>query len=394
LVECVDRVDKLMLRLGLLINPYAGIGGSMALKGSDHVDIPRLIAQGGQCLAEKRVATLLCGLRPYQADIQWLAAPSIMGAAVLTKSEFSVQVVGSLNTAVSSAEDTERLAVALVDAGVDLLLFVGGDGTARNIVNGLRAAGYEQQLVLGIPAGVKMHSGVYTVSPQAAIPIVASLVHGEPVSTAIQEVRDIDEEALRQGQLNSRYYGELRVPNDSRYVQQVKNTALPNEQASQLEIAAGIVDEMDNDTLYLIGCGTTPKAIMDELNLPNSLLGIDVLLGRTLIATDVTAIELEALLSQYPYHSVVLLITAIGGQGHIIGRGNQQLSSAVLARVGKHNTRVLIAPTKLAEFEQRPLLIDSGDPVLDQQWSGLITLYTGYQQTVVYPLSNGWYQHD
>ncbi len=378
-----------MLTIGFLLNPYAGIGGPMALKGSDNLDIDKLLQKGGECLASRRAAMAIEGLQPLSSDIRWITAPTVMGEDLLSEQGFSFEVVGHLDGERTSAADTESFIQLLVQQGVDLLLFVGGDGTARNVVNALGSCGHEQQLSLGVPAGVKMHSGVYTVSPKAATTVLSSLIKQEPVSTALQEVRDIDEQALREGKLNSRYYGELLVPNDHRYVQQVKNTCRQNEEELQLDIAAGVVDDMEDDTLYIVGCGTTPKAVMDELGLENTLLGIDVVLGRQCIAEDVTAAQLQGLLEQYPYHNVKLLITAIGGQGHIIGRGNQQLSADVLLRIGKDNTLVLLTPTKLEEFEQRPLLIDSGDAALDQQWSGLIKLYTGYQQTVVYPLNGG-----
>jgi predicted polyphosphate/ATP-dependent NAD kinase len=376
------------LRIGFLMNPYAGVGGPMALKGSDEIDVSKVLAEGGEYLAAQRAGVTLRGLQSYQADISWLTAPSVMGEQALVACGFSAQVVGDLDGVATAAEDTERLALEIVAQGVDILLFVGGDGTARNIVNALQA-NHPQQLVLGIPAGVKMHSGVYTVSPQAATRVLTLLIQKEAVSATYQEVRDIDEEALREGRLNSRYYGELWVPNDQRYVQEVKNTARQSEEAEQLEIAASIVDDMEDDTLYLVACGTTPKAIMDTLGLPNTLLGIDVVLGREVIAMDVTAVGLEALLERYPHHPVFLLITAIGGQGHIIGRGNQQLSPKVLRRVGKPQAQVLMTPSKLAELAHRPLRIDSGDPELDQAWTGLMTVYTGYQQTVVYALNSG-----
>jgi predicted polyphosphate/ATP-dependent NAD kinase len=375
-----------MLTIGLVINPYAGIGGPMALKGSDNVDIETLLANGGQCLSSRRTAIALAPLYDQRSAIRWLTAPSIMGENLLNACGFSAQVIGELPNGYSHAEDTERLVGELIDAGIDLLLFAGGDGTARNVVN---ACIQQQQLVLGIPAGVKMHSGVYAVSPQAAGEVLHLLVNNDVVSTGLQEVRDIDEDALRAGKLNSRYYGELLVPNDQRYVQQVKNTARQNEDEIQLEIAAGIVDDMDHQTLYIIGCGTTPKTVMDELGLPNTLLGVDVVLGRELIAMDVTASQLEALLEQYPHHPAMILITAIGGQGHIIGRGNQQLSATVLRRVTKAQTVVLITPSKLAELAHRPLLMDSGDVTLDKQWEGLITVHTGYRQTAVYPINSG-----
>jgi len=329
------------------------------------------------------------GLQEHASPITWLTAPGNMGADVLTACGFTYETIGQVTSEKTTAEDTERLVCELVAASIDLLLFAGGDGTARNVVNALKTSDAQQQLALGIPAGVKMHSGVYTVSPQAATRVLQLLVKQEVVSTALQEVRDIDEEALRQGKLNSRYYGELYTPNDARYVQQVKNSGRQDESTLQMEIAASITDNMEDDTLYLIGCGTTPKAVMDELGLPNTLLGVDVVLGRELIASDVTAPILEQLLQQYPYHTIQLLVTAIGGQGHIIGRGNQQLSPAVLARIGKDKLQVLVTPTKLAELKNRPLLIDSGDTALDRQWCGWVTLHTGYQQTAVYPLSDG-----
>lgn len=375
-----------MLRVGLLINPYAGIGGPMALKGSDDIDIAQCAAE--QRVSEQRAQVAIERLRDYQSSMAWLAAPSIMGEQVLTNSGFEVTVVGQIDSHSTSAADTERLAIALVEHGVDVLLFVGGDGTARNMVNALSSQEkYSQQLVLGIPAGVKMHSGVYTVSPQAAVSVLELLIQKEPVSTALQEVRDIDEQALREGKLNSRYYGELLVPNDQRYVQQVKNTARQNEEEIQLEIAASIVDDMDHETLYIIGCGTTPQAVMDELGLPNTLLGVDVVMGRELLAMDVTEQALQRLLEQHPFHSVEIIVTAIGGQGHIIGRGNQQISSAILRRAGRQNLRALITPSKLAELDHRSLLMDSGDPELDRDWAGLLTVHIGYQQTVSYRLN-------
>jgi len=379
-----------MLRVGLLINPYAGIGGPLALKGSDDVDVAQALTEGGQCLAHKRAQVALQGLLQYQDRIQWLTAPTVMGADVLDHLGFPYQSIGQLTSALSTAEDTQRLAVELVAEGVDTLLFVGGDGTARNIVDGLNVStAYQQQLVVGIPAGVKMQSGVYAVSPQAAVRLLIPMVLQKPVSTAWQEVRDIDEEALRNGRINSRYYGDLFVPNDQRYIQQAKNTARQNEEELQLEIAASIIDMMEEDVIYIVGCGTTPRAIMIELGLPNTLLGVDVILGRELIAADVTQAELTALLDRYPHHRVILLVTAIGGQGHIIGRGNQQISAPVLSRIGKSNVVVLITASKLAELGQRPLFIDSGSTDLDKSWAGWITLHTAYQETAVYPLSCG-----
>lgn len=379
------------LRLGLVVNPLAGIGGPLGLKGSDgDAIVEQALSLGAQCLANQRVKVALLQLQNYKDSIKWFAAPGIMGETSLLECGFTPELVGKLEGNKTTAQDTQLFAKALVDKKLDLLLFAGGDGTARNIFD---AIAYEKiahkQLVLGIPAGVKMHSGVYAISPQAAARIVLEFLESKPVSISMQEVRDIDEERLRAGQINSRYYGELLVPNDDRYVQHVKNSGELDESAMQAEIAAGIIDEMDNETLYIVGAGTTPRALMEELGLQNTLLGVDVILGRELIASDISATELLSLLDLYLYHPTKILMTATGGQGHIIGRGNQQLSPAILKKVGKDNICLLITPNKLAALDKRPLLMDSGDIELDRDWSGWISIITGYQQQSIYPLSNG-----
>jgi predicted polyphosphate/ATP-dependent NAD kinase len=374
------------LRIGLLLNPFAGIGGPLALKGSDGDELVHLaLAQGAELKAPQRLQQCLQLLLPYKEQISWYSAPDSMGELCLREAGFSPTVIGALPNKNTNAQDTFNQALKICAQTIDLLLFVGGDGTARIIFD---AVGSEQ-LVLGIPAGVKMHSGVFAVSPQAAARLLQQFLNAKPVSVSCQEVRDIDEQQLRAGKINSRYYGELLVPNDNRYVQQVKNSGELDDAAMQLDIAAGIVDELDNETIYIVGAGTTPQAVMNELGLPNTLLGVDVVLGRQLIATNVTANALLALVDTHPYHPVKIIITATGNQGYIIGRGNQQLSPSLLQKVGKENILLLVTPNKLANFSGRPLLIDSGDPDLDAQWAGWIKVIAGYRQELVYPLSCG-----
>ncbi|MGH1486100.1 MAG: ATP-NAD kinase family protein [Cellvibrionaceae bacterium] len=373
------------LRIGLVVNPVAGIGGRAALKGSDGDEIVnKALSQGLKCLSNERVAVTLVMLKPYADQIDWFSAPGSMGEACLLSEGYLPKVIGSLASS-TSAEDTIRFCQQLVQEGIDLLLFAGGDGTARNVFDAIGA----NVLALGVPAGVKMHSGVYAISPQAAARVLEQFLQAKPVSVSQQEVRDIDEEQLRAGRINAKYYGELLVPNDNRYIQQVKNSGEIDETGMQAEIAAGIADDIDEAALYIIGAGTTPQALMDELGLPNTLLGLDVILGRELIAADVTEQDLLTLLKAHPYHSTHIVMTATGMQGHVIGRGNQQLSPEVLTLVGKDNLLILISPKKLSAFAGRPLLMDSGSPELDLQWSGWVKIITGYRETAMYPLSCG-----
>lgn len=381
-----------MLTLGLIVNPYAGIGGPLAQKGSDGLNIDELLREGGECKVSQRIQTtldsLLSTFPECYKSIFWKVAPGIMGEDIFKGTSWQYQVIGKLESDQTQASDTERLAGELSQEKIDLLLFAGGDGTARNIVNGLKKINFPQQFSLGIPAGVKMHSGVFAVSPQAAGRVLSRMLQQKALLVSSREVRDIDESALRQGQINARYYGELQVPDDQQNIQQVKDSGRADETAVQTDIAEYIVEQMKDDTFYLIGCGTTPKAVMDVLGLENSLLGIDVIKDKQLLAADINAIELKERLEANSEIPAELIITAIGGQGHIIGRGNQQLSADVLKQVRKQNTYVLITPSKLEELEQRPLLIDSGDVELDKEWSGWIKVYTGYEQTLLYPLTD------
>jgi len=364
-------------RLGLIINPYAGLGGSVALKGSDGADIAaQAVALGAVPRAQERTRTALAVIQGLDVEIRtWAGA---MGEDLAATMGFKTRVVGQAAGSPSTAEDTCAAARALKAEGVDLILFAGGDGTARNICESIE----DSIPVLGVPAGVKIHSGVYAVTPVAAGELLAMLIRGELVSLANEEVRDLDEAAFREGRVSARFFGEMRVPAEHRYLQHVKNASNREEEALVLdEIAADFVEQMEPDICYLMGSGSTVAAIMDELGLENSLLGVDVIQAGELIASDCTAAQLLALTKDKPTQ---IVITLIGGQGHIIGRGNQQLCPELLRRVGRSNLYLVATRTKLNALEGRPLIVDSGDPELDLELAGLMQVHTGYRDAVLY----------
>ena len=363
-------------KLGLLINPVAGVGGSVGLKGSDGADtLAKALALGAKPLASERATQALQVLQGK--DIEIYTYPAEMGAEVAQNLGFKTTVVGSITSGETTAQDTQRAAKELVAQNIDLLLFAGGDGTARNIADVLD----DQVSVLGIPAGVKIHSGVYAITPKAAGEIIALLVAGDMLTLGHQEVRDIDEVAFREGRVKAKYYGELQVPQEHRYLQNVKSSGKEVEELVIADIAADVVEQMEDDTYYVIGSGTTIKAVMDELGLDNTLLGVDLVKNGELVAQDCTAQQLLALTEDQP---TKVIITIIGGQGHIIGRGNQQLSAELLGRVGKENIMLLATKTKLKELEGRPLVCDSISQSLNQKMSGVIPVITGYHDKVLY----------
>ena len=371
-----------MFKLGLVVNPLAGIGGPLALKGSDGgVVVNTALQRGAKLRASNRAAQALQVLQPLAADLHIYCFAGAMGAEAAARAGLPHSVVGQMEGALSTAADTVAAATLLKQQAVDLLLFAGGDGTARDI---FRAVGSDYP-ALGIPAGVKMHSGVYAVSPVAAGEIVRRLIHGQLVDIGPAEVRDIDEQAFRQGRVQASYYGELLVPREGQFLQQVKSSGREVEVLVLQDIAADIVESMDDECLYLIGPGTTPQCIMEELQLANTLLGVDAIANGQLLGSDLDEHEIVQLLERHNGPAKIV-ITAIGGQGHIIGRGNQQLSPDVIRRVGLDNVLIVATKTKITALQGRPLLVDSGDPQLDNELSGYRQIITGYHDAVMYPV--------
>lgn len=374
-------------KIGLIINPLAGIGGAVGLKGSDGEKIvQQAFARGAVPKAEQRTLQTLTELIGFKEQIQWFSYPGAMGERVLGQAGFEPTIIGTLDSTQTCAADTMQAAKLITAQGVDLLLFVGGDGTARDICNGLQELDIP---VLGIPAGVKIHSGVYAVTPKAAAAVVIELLQGKMVTVESREVRDIDEEAFRSGVVKTRYYGELHVPCEAKYIQAVKCGGREVEALVLEEIAAFVSEQMEPDIYYVMGSGSTVAAIMDHLNLDNTLLGVDVVCNEQLVAQDVSEQALLQLLKDQP---AKIVVTVIGGQGHLFGRGNQQLSADVIRLVGqekhlKENIIVVATHEKVNELQGRPLIVDTGDPILDQQLCGLIPIITGYDQQVLYRIA-------
>lgn len=367
-----------LFRLGLIINPLAGLGGSVGLKGSDG-QAQKALELGAKPQAMQRVKTALTELLAQKDKFEILTVAGDMGHSVCEELGLQSQVIYTPPSWPSSANDTENAARLLAQQGVDILLFAGGDGTARNIC----AAVDDNTTVLGIPAGVKIHSGVYAISPQAAGKLVAKLVAGELVSLSEAPVMDIDEQAFRTGVVKARRFGEMRIPALLRYVQSVKMGGRESEELVLADLAAYVVSQLEDNVRYVMGSGSTVAAVMAELGVDNTLLGVDVVENGQLIAKDVTAAQLLQLVQGRPSK---LIITLIGGQGHVFGRGNQQLSPEVIRAIGRDNILLIASKTKLQQLDGRPLLADSGDATLDKQLTGLINILTGYKDYVMYRL--------
>jgi predicted polyphosphate/ATP-dependent NAD kinase len=353
--------------IGFLINPVAGMGGAVGLKGTDgKVEEARF--RGALPQAQDRAQITLARLSRL-AGLDFVTCSGAMGEAALKEAGVQNYQVLYRYNGESSADDTRQAALAFKKYGVDLILFCGGDGTARDIFD---AVGRDVP-ILGIPAGVKMYSAVFAIDPATAADIVAVF---DTASLRDSEVMDVDEDAYRAGELKTRLHGIARTPFLPGKVQTSKHIFEEgDEERAKKEIARFIHEIMIPDVLYILGAGTTTESITREMGVTKTLLGVDAVKNGKMVAMDLTEKALRALL-EYGQEAKIIL-SPIGAQGFILGRGNQQISARIVRTVGKANLIVVATPHKLRETPV--LFLDSGDPLLDAEFGEKILVVSGYR---------------
>jgi predicted polyphosphate/ATP-dependent NAD kinase len=392
-------------RLGVVVNPVAGVGGRVGLKGSDGAEILRRALELGAVRdAPRRAGLALERLSRLRDHIEIITWPGEMGEDEARAAGFEPRVLGSLDGrrsyvlcererrpgaaprmacadfVLTTPADTEQAARDLLAAGVDLILFAGGDGTARTICDVVG----DRVPVIGVPAGVKIHSAVYATSPAAAGDVAALYLHDQPAAVRLREgeVMDIDEVAFRHDSVSAQLYGFMTVPYARGLTQSAKAGGVAGEERALNDIATEVIRDMAPGVLYILGPGTTTRTIMSRLGLDKTLLGVDAVRDHAAAGSDLSEGDLLRLLEAHPDARVV--VTAIGGQGHIFGRGNQQISPAVIRRVGRGGVIVIATQTKLLSLEGRPLLVDTGDAALDAELRGYVKVVTGLGERTMY----------
>jgi predicted polyphosphate/ATP-dependent NAD kinase len=365
-------------KLGLIVNPIAGMGGRVGLKGTDGPDILDTAKKlGAVPISPVRAVEALRQIANMKDSIDLLTYPSSMGTDEARASSFNPTVMGSIAKEGTTPNDTRNAARDLLSARVDLILFAGGDGTARNICE---AVGDEIP-VLGIPAGVKIHSAVFAISPRSAGDLATMYLRGEASNLRDMEVMDVDEEAFRENRLSAKLFGYLKVPYEQAMVQSSKTSMPEDEEAAAEAIASDFIENIEGDCLYIFGPGTTTRAIMKELGLTKTLLGVDLVYDGKLVASDVNERQLSEFIRG---KKAGIVVGVIGGQGFIFGRGNQQISPEIIRMVGRENVIVVATQNKLLSLKGRPLLVDTGDPDVDAMMAGYIQVRTGYKRRSVY----------
>lgn len=371
------------MKLGLIVNPIAGMGGSVGLKGTDGRKIIRQARTlGAVPRAPARATATLEELVRLEAEFELLTCAGAMGEASALACHLTPTVVYRPASMETTAEDTRRAAREMRRLAVDLILFAGGDGTARDV----HEAVGDDVPALGIPAGVKIHSAAFAIGPRAAGDLIAGFLRGRLRAMREAEVMDVDEAAYRHGQLATRLFGYLRVPYDPQLVQGAKVRSRSDDTAAE-QLASSVVARMDRETLYIVGPGTTTRRIMALMGLESTLLGVDVILDGHVLALDVAERDLLRLVRDHPRARII--VTPIGGQGFLFGRGNQQISGRVVRAVGIQNVIVVATPGKLASLGGRPFLVDTDDEELDRTLAGFIAVTTGDRQEAIYAVGHG-----
>ena len=355
-MQCLST-DK--ASIGLIVNPVAGMGGAVGLKGTDgQAILNKARSLGAKPSAPAKAKAFLSGLNLAENRVHLVVGAGKMGEDESKSLRLNVSVLGERKEE-TSAEDTREIAAKMRQIGVTLIVFCGGDGTARDILQAVGTA----IPVLGVPTGVKMHSAVFAVTSQAAARVVLRYIAGElPLREA--EVMDVDEEAFRSGSLSAELFGYVLTPYEPHLIQANK-LATPiteSELRNQAAVAIFVIENMKPDFIYIIGPGTTTRTIGDLLDAKKTLLGVDLFCDKKLVASDVNEKQiLEAIRGK----TARIIVTPIGGQGFIFGRGNQQISPEVIRQVGLDNIIVVATESKLGSLRGF-LKVDTGDYRLDE----------------------------
>lgn len=372
-------MNRSEMRVGILINPVAGMGGKVALKGTDGEDVlRRAIELGAVPVANSRFEAALSIFKEAAHGHSLIAPAGVMGGDLLIDNGLAPEIILKASDK-TTADDTKKAVCLMLEAGAELIIFAGGDGTARDVCSVVG----ERVPVIGVPAGVKIHSAVYAKRPKDAGMLVKNFLEGRVKRFVSAEVMDLDEEAFRNNFVRACLYGYMKVPDDREFMQDRKSGGSSSDENSNLDIAAYVTKNMHKDEIYLIGSGGTTNAIFRMLGIEGTLLGVDALVNGALVGKDLTEDEIRSILLKFEAEKRHLVITVIGGQGHIFGRGNQQLSPEVIRMIPRKNIMVIANPSKMSELFGKNLIADTGDGFLDEELKGYIPVITGFARKLM-----------
>ena len=365
------------MKLGFIVNPIAGMGGKVGLKGTDNV-LEEAIAKGAEPVSPRRATEFLKKLKDINANakIELITCPRKMGEEEAREADFKCKVLPMKIGRDTSAEDTKTATKLMTSEKVDLIVFVGGDGTARDIFDALQNA--EEMPVLGVPSGVKMYSGIFAVNPLDAAEVVVAFAEKTAETTEF-EIMDADEEAIRKDAFNVKLYGFLKGPFLSAHIQGSKQVSPESidEADNQKAIARFILEEIPPDATFILGPGTTVKRLAELLGVKKTILGVDIY-SEGKISSDVD--EKKILDAIKDWRNAWIILSPIGHQGIILGRGNQQISPKIVKRIGKERIVIAATKSKLQSIEGNVLRVDTEDTELSNMLRGYMRVVTDYRE--------------
>ena len=370
------------MKLGFIVNPIAGMGGKVGLKGTDEV-LNEAIARGAKPVAPKRATEFLQKLKRNLDDkIEVLTCIGIMGAEEARAASLPIQILPMKIGKETSAEDTKKAAKLLAAANTDLIVFVGGDGTARDIFDAIKGSG--EMPVLGVPSGVKMYSGIFAVNPSDAADVVLAFLESQTEITEF-EIMDADEKAIRRDAFTVKLYGFLKGPFVPMRIQGSKQVSpeTVDEKDNQIAIARFVIEDIQPKATYILGPGTTINCIAEVLGVEKTVLGVDIYReGKVMPDVDEKTIlaEIEDL------NNTWVILSPIGHQGILLGRGNQQISPEIIKRVGKKRIIVVATKNKLQSIDGGVLRVDTGDAEADKMLRGYVKVVTDYKEWRLMPV--------
>ncbi|MBN2157317.1 MAG: ATP-NAD kinase family protein [Candidatus Lokiarchaeota archaeon] len=374
-------MERKTTNIGLLLNPISGMGGSVGLKGTDGIDVlQRAQKLGAVPKIQDRTEIFLITLNSLSNDFEIITPPGIMGEEICERTNTSHKVIPrelfghELLLFQTTKEDTQIAAKYFLDEKVDLLIFIGGDGTARDILEVI-----DQHIpCLGVPGGVKVFSSVFTVNPKLGAELTARFINGK-VSIIETEVVDIDEQAFRENRIQMKIYGYMKIPHVPLLIQGTKQSTsfTDEEKDNQIAIARSIIDDMEQDIFYILGPGTTVQKVAELLNTQKTLLGFDIIKNRELVAIDVNEQKILNIINDEP---TALVISPIGRQGFVFGRGNLQITPEVMQKIPKENIHILCTKSKVQSLPNGYLRTDIRDPTMDEQLRGFYRVLVDFKE--------------
>ena len=378
----MDVSFKNIFKLGLVINPIAGMGGKTGLKGSDGSNtLKKALSLGAKKESAIRAEQALLPLKFMINKFSLITCSAEMGEKPCKKIGLKTEYILDIDKKITTGIDTIKAVKIMARKQVSLILFSGGDGTACDIFYALQ----DKIPILGIPAGVKMHSSVFGTSPNAVGSLVSRIIsnHSDTFPTSTAEIMDLDEDMRRYDQIRTRLIGYATIPSDKFLVQNPKSYVQLNDEESINGISEYLENKLDKEATYIVGPGRTTQNFLNRIGVSGTLLGVDVLKGRKLIGRDVNSRELEILTRD---GFLYIISGIIGGQGFLFGRGNQQITAEIIQRVKKENILIIASTKKIYELPRQCILIDTGNQKLDNELAGYVKVQTDRNRAFIIKL--------